>query len=175
MLTKPQQIELLSACMAIGRTQAKNAIGKDAIVVIGNTGAGKSTFVNYLAGCKLEMRKAKDIGLTGVLGKVMVVKGTADGGPKNEIMKIGHSKKSQTFVPEIATVDGLTFIDAPGFLDNNRGAEINIANAVNIRAALAQASSVRVLVLINFMSLKADRARGLTQMLEICAGSIFTC
>jgi hypothetical protein len=169
-LTKLEQIELLSACMRIGRVQAKIASGKDVVVVIGNTGAGKSTLVNYLAGCKIVLKKAKDVGQAGVLtGKVMVVKGTADKGPRDEIMKIGHSKKSQTFVPEIATVDDHTFIDAPGFLDN-RGAEINIANAVNIRAALAEARSVRVLVLINFKSLDADRGRGLTEMLEICSG-----
>ena len=59
------------------------------------------------------------------------------------------------------------YCDCPGFLDN-RGAEINIANAVNIKRALQEAKCVKVLILINYFSLLADRGRGLTEMLEIC-------
>ena len=57
--------------------------------------------------------------------------------------------------------------DCPGFLDN-RGAEINIGNAVNIKSALSQASSARIVLLINYYSLKAERGRGVNEMLDIC-------
>ena len=59
---------------------------------------------------------------------MVVVKG-------EEIVKIGHSKTSQTFLPSVvdpregSEAKGLIFCDCPGFEDN-RGAEINIANAV---------------------------------------------
>ena len=45
---------MLSQCVAMGREQAKSAENGAAVAIIGNTGAGKSTFVNYLHGCKME-------------------------------------------------------------------------------------------------------------------------
>eukprot|EP00968_Pinguiococcus_pyrenoidosus_P028235 scaffold7700_cov344-Pinguiococcus_pyrenoidosus.AAC.1 len=65
----------------------------------------------------------------------------------------------------------LVFCDCPGFLDN-RGAEINIANAANVRTAIVKAASVRVIVLISYHSLLADRARGIQDMIKIC-GDLF--
>ena len=68
------------------------------------------------------------------LKKLVVVLPKKDGGTIDEIMKIGHSKESKTFMPQVEhdKTNNLTYIDCPGFLDN-RGAEINIANAVNIK------------------------------------------
>ena len=91
----------------------------------------------------------------GLLEKLLLVQGTSEGGPLDEVMPIGHTKKSHTFIPQIETVDGHTWCDCPGFLDN-RGAEINIANAVNIKVALANAKSAKIIVLINYFSLRAD-------------------
>ena len=62
----------------------------------------------------------------------MVVKSRKEGGSLEEIMPIGHSKRSTTFMPQIESgPKGVIYCDCPGFLDN-RGKEINIANAVNI-------------------------------------------
>jgi ribosome biogenesis GTPase A len=33
------------------------AEGKDGVLVIGNTGAGKSTLINYLLGCKMGIKR----------------------------------------------------------------------------------------------------------------------
>jgi hypothetical protein len=134
--------------------------------VIGNTGAGKSTFLNYLIGCKLQLEDPEVLGIPG-LDDIVIV--SADSRVK-EVMPIGHTKVSKTFIPQIE-VDhadaGVAYCDCPGFLDN-RGVEINIANAVNIRRTLQSAQSVKVLILINYHALKADRVRGLRDMLVIC-------
>jgi hypothetical protein len=71
-------------------------------------------------------------------GKLVVVQSTKDGGALKEVMPVGHTIHSKTFMPHIETptllADAahsarlLTFADCPGFLDS-RGAEINIANA----------------------------------------------
>lgn len=45
--------------------------------------------------------------------------------------------------------------------------EINISNAVNIKSVVCMASEVRVLVLINYNSLQADRGRGLRETLKV--------
>merc|ERR1712185_838424 len=105
----------------------------------------------------------KDAGFTTEL-KTKIAR-VAEGSPVQEVMKIGHLNKSATFLPAVHHDEGsgLTLCDCPGFLDN-RGAEINIANACNIKQMIAQAKSVRVVVLINYDSLSADRGRGVKEL-----------
>ena len=168
-LSEQESIDLLTTCTAYGEHNARDIKGKEAVIVIGNTGAGKSSFVNYLAGCEMVFKgkKKKDGKMS--KKKHLVVKPKAEGGCLDEIMPIGHDKKSKTFMPHIeTTAQQITYCDCPGFLDN-RGAEINIANAVNIRKAFSQAKGVKVIILINYCSLKADRGRGLTDMINICS------
>ena len=168
-LDDAESIALLTYCVSLGEENTQRLIGKQAVIVIGNTGAGKSTFVNHLLGCEMMKKSPRELGMKGV-GKVVVVRSAAEGGPLDEIMPIGHTKISKTFVPQVQedlTHAELVYCDCPGFLDN-RGAEVNIANAVNIRRLLQSSSDVRVIVLINYHSLKADRGRGLRETLEIC-------
>jgi energy-coupling factor transporter ATP-binding protein EcfA2 len=168
-LSDTESIALLTYCVAAGAGNAKQIAGKGSVIVIGNTGAGKSTFVNYLLGCEMIEKTPEELGIEGI-EEVVVVKSKAEGGPCDEIMPIGHAKTSKTFMPQIAVdtdASSLAYCDCPGFLDN-RGAEINIANAVNIKRVLQEAEYVKVLILINYHSLLADRGRGLTDMLRIC-------
>ncbi len=165
-LTLEESIHVLTHCIQHGKAQAQKAQGKDLIILIGNTGAGKSTLANRLSGCTLEVKKPKELGLKG-LTPVIVVKPCSQGGTLDEVMPIGHSNQSKTFMPQVETDrTGNTYCDCPGFLDN-RGSEINIANAVNIKNTLAAAKSVKAIILINYHSLLADRARGLREMFQI--------
>ncbi|XRB03151.1 ubiquitin carboxyl-terminal hydrolase [Pycnococcus provasolii] len=163
-LNADQQLEVLEACIAAGKQQAVRATDKQLVMVIGNTGAGKSTLVNYLHGCQMELHKTTDD--KGKKKKVIRVR--EDSSPP-ELMVIGHTNKSATFMPKVdGGDDTLTFANCPGFLDN-RGAEINIANAVNIKAAVSQAAGIRVLIVLNYYSLKADRGRGIRELAQILA------
>jgi len=115
-------------------------------------------------------KDAKELGIKCLQTSVVVVRSKLEGGQRNEVMPIGHDKTSKTFMPQIAADLGypvLAYCDCPGFFDN-RGPEINIANAVNIKLALQEAKCVKVLILISFKSLEADRGRGLADMLNIC-------
>ena len=87
--------------------------------------------------------------------------------PVKEVMSIGHSKTSHSFVPELAEAQdmGSIVVDCPGFFDN-RGAEISIANAANIKAVMAQANGVTLVAVLNYYSLKADRGRGVREVLD---------
>ena len=49
------------------------------VIVIGNTGAGKSTLVNYLLGCDMIQKTPKELGIKG-LQKLVVVKSKSEGG-----------------------------------------------------------------------------------------------
>ena len=153
--------DCLVRCIEHGRLQARRASKQSLVVVLGNTGAGKSAFINLLHGCTF--------GLTDE-GKMAV----SSESPVSELMRIGHSNKSETFAPQVepATATfgaGFAFADCPGFLDN-RGFEINVANAVNVKQAIAAATSVRVVVIINYYSLLADRGKGVKDLLTILSG-----
>ena len=73
-LTVTQSITLLAACLKIGEERSTKTTAKDITIVIGNTGAGKSSLVNYLAGCKMKLVKAKEIGVQAI-GKLLLVQG----------------------------------------------------------------------------------------------------
>ena len=156
--TPSDQIKLLTDCVRYGRVNAEAMSGKDAVIILGNTGAGKSTFINYLAGCELEVNWIKG-------RRKLKVRGTASGGVQDEVAPIGHEATSKTFMPQIVAVDDQVYCDCPGFSDN-RGVEINIANAVNIKQALSRAQSLRMVVLVNYHSLEADRANGFRSLLS---------
>jgi energy-coupling factor transporter ATP-binding protein EcfA2 len=160
-LSVEESVQVVSTCLGKGRTTALKIDGEDAVFIIGNTGAGKSTFINYLCGRKMAERKKKELGMKGT-GKVIVVEGG------DSLAKIGHDKNSATFLPDIIIDPDarVTYCDCPGFMDN-RGAEINIANAVNIRTAARQSKTIRVIVLISYKSIESDRGRGLKELLKI--------
>ena len=52
-LSDSESIGILTHCVQLGEANAAKIQGKDAVIVLGNTGAGKSAFVNYLLGCDL--------------------------------------------------------------------------------------------------------------------------
>ncbi|CAK0884720.1 unnamed protein product, partial [Prorocentrum cordatum] len=160
-LTLEESRSCLVSCVEHGRAQARRAAGKRVVVVVGNTGAGKSAFVNFLHGCAFELDSAERV----------VVR--ADSAAK-ELMKIGHSNKSETFEPQVELAaesfgPDYAFADCPGFLDN-RGFEINVANAVNVKRTLVSAASAVVVVIINYHSLLSDRGKGVRDLFHILSG-----
>jgi hypothetical protein len=91
------------------------------------------------------------------------------GSPSGSRMLIGHSRTvSTTFLPQVAVASyqsDLCFTDLPGFLDT-RNVEISIINAANIRGVLTRSSSVRVLLLIAFPALRADRLASVKTVMD---------
>jgi hypothetical protein len=116
-LSESESIVLLTSCVSDGVANAQQIEGKEAVIVLGNTGAGKSTFVNYMLGCELIQKSPKELGIKGIK-KIVVVKSKLEGGRCDEVMPIGHSKTSKTFMPQIA-IDplnlNLAYCDCPGF------------------------------------------------------------
>lgn len=76
-----------------------------AVIVIGDTGVGKSTIMSFLAGSNLVVRYD---GLKPYL----------DNANNSNKIKIGHEKYSETSVPTKAVIEGMAFYDCPGFKDN---------------------------------------------------------
>lgn len=82
----------------------KDESAQEAIIVIGDTGVGKSTVMNFLAGNELMVR------CQGLKPK-LVVEGETN-------IKIGHEKYSETSIPTRTVIQNLAFYDCPGFRDN---------------------------------------------------------
>ena len=135
-------------------------------MVLGNTGTGKCTTVNCLVGCEMKLVKPGELGLSGIK-KVVVVDPESH---VREIMPIGHGRRSHTFLPQIAPDPKHThraYCDCPGFSDT-RGAEINIANAINIRKILQQATGVKAVFLTDYNGLLVDRGDSIRNVEAMC-------
>lgn len=158
-----QSIEVITTCISMGIPESQKAQDQDLVLMIGNTGAGKSTAINYLNGC--EMERIRNNGAS-----VIIVKESA---AAQSIAEIGHGD-SKTFIPTVikSVIEQIAFCDCPGFSDN-RGQEINISNAVNIRHTIEKAKSVKLIVLIDYASAtdaKGTVIRGIIKTLDALFG-----
>ncbi|MGE3920101.1 MAG: GTP-binding protein [Gammaproteobacteria bacterium] len=152
-----QSIDCIANFIKMGVTQSKSAFNQKLIFLLGTTGSGKTTAMNTLHGCEMEMLK-----LPNSYKRIIKVKDTSEIPP---ISEIGHGRISKTFMPFIVKSDttGLLFADCPGF-DDTRGDEIRIANAVNLSQIIHSAESARFIVFINYHTLNTDRAVGLVKL-----------
>ena len=82
----------------------KDPNANEAVIVIGDTGVGKSTILAFLSGAELFVRYE---GLKPVLDC-----------PNGNAIKIGHEKYSETSIPNKVVIENLAFYDCPGFKDN---------------------------------------------------------
>jgi len=147
-------VAILQECIGYGKIPAEAANGKDLVIVVGHTGSGKSTTINYLVGCDIAENENGDV----FVKEDSIIP---------EEGKIGHGYISETFIPNVTGEhDGITYVDCPGFKDN-RGAEINIANAVNIRNTVKNAHTLKALFLISYESILSNRAENLKELVGI--------
>jgi predicted GTPase len=161
-LTPSQSITLLNHCAELGEQSAATAAGQTVSMFLGNTGTGKSTTLNALLGCRMraEFNDETD-------EETIIVDPSS---PREEVMPIGHSSRSQTFMPQIAQDPdnpNSAYCDCPGFSDN-RGAEINIANAINTKRVLQQAAGVKAVFLTEYSDLIGNRGNNVHAMENMC-------
>ena len=104
-----------------------------AIIVIGDTGVGKSTIMAFLSGAEMMVRYD---GLKPVLDC------------KDPTIKIGHEKYSETSVPNKLVIDDLAFYDCPGFKDN-KGEEYEISNSFFVQRLLDIYPKVKIVLMID--------------------------
>jgi energy-coupling factor transporter ATP-binding protein EcfA2 len=135
-----------------------SAQGQDIVAFLGNTGSGKSTLVNFLAGKAI---------VVGTDGEDYVLADPND----QSAMVIGTGGNSETLYPKFIDVDGLRFFDLPGFNDTD-GSERNLVNAAFIRQILLDAASVRLVFVVGQDQFTADRSASVRQMFH-CLKHLF--
>lgn len=110
--------------------------GKSVVLIIGGSGVGKSTVLNFLAGCTLEHLNDTNTSV--------VVKLVAEGGDREPVVSIDRG--TQACVPQVVfdPVTEWCFCEFPEMLDNS------IATIANLNTALSNAKDVRVLVVFRY-------------------------
>ncbi|MDP4157773.1 MAG: GTPase, partial [Bacillota bacterium] len=157
--SEPSVLEKRSAESIAQRIKAefsKNAVllnsakGQHIVAFLGNTGAGKSTLVNLLAGKKLVVDPE---------GEDYILAQPDD----STAMVIGTGGNSETLYPKAIDVEGLRFFDLPGFNDTD-GSERNLVNAAFTRKILLDAASVRLVFVVGQDQFTADRGDSAKKM-----------
>jgi len=147
-------LAILQSLMSNGFSKIEKAKEKSVVLVIGNTGSGKSTTINYLMGCTMkEIEKGGDF--------VIV---TED--DNKYYATIGHTNQSETLYPEtyVNKEDEVAYCDCPGFEDN-RGLEERICISINTQLAVKFAKIIKaIVVVIDYHELKAVRAEGFNKL-----------
>ncbi len=133
-------------------TSEKGALGQHIVAFLGNTGAGKSTLINFLAGKALKV---------GDYGEDYVLRDSGD----TTAMIIGQGGRSETLYPKSIDVGELRFFDLPGFNDTD-GSERNLVNAAFIRKILLDAESVRFVFVAGQDQFTSDRSASIRKMFQ---------
>lgn len=140
---------------------------KDAVMVVGGTGAGKSTLMHVLKGIPLALYKRKLDGkefLTPTNPEQMLTGS-----------KIGATLKSETKHVNILSchdespgpLSNLQIIDTPGFLDTTP--EDEIVNAVTISKTMVNCKTLRVIFLFRETTLYDGKSQGFLSELKTLA------
>jgi ribosome biogenesis GTPase A len=122
---------------------------KDIVVFLGNTGAGKSTLINYISGKRLEVNALNDIVLDPT---------------EQSTMAIGGGNNSETFLPSYIQVGSLLLYDLPGFMDT-RGTARSLVNACFIKNIIENANSVKLVFVAGIDQITGDRGESFKTLL----------
>lgn len=146
---------------------------KDIVLLIGETGSGKSTSIHFLAGSVMQEIEV-EIEPGKYLQHVTAVGPISNRGLRNVTSSPFHKSETRYIAPvtiELQDVLGshengvIILCDAPGFGDT-AGAEVDIANSVGVLEALAGTQSVKLLALSNFQNL-GKRGEGIQKLAHI--------
>lgn len=128
----------------------------NAILVLGNTGSGKSTLINYLCGKTLQAKETSN----DFFGKYSLE-------CNQQLTKISSGGKSETFTP-IPIRDNqnhLIFWDCPGYNDT-RGELVGLINAYCIAKIAKKTNKAKVLLVVDSAEAKSSRGEHLREILK---------
>jgi hypothetical protein len=135
---------------------------EDAVFIMGNTGAGKTTTMNHLCGRKVvSVRDASD-GYVVRLDIENPLEGCVVGHGGDSGTRYLHSIVD----PAGSSDNNLVFCDTPGFGDTE-GSSVDIANAVAISWTIRQCRSVRLVLLIEASMFSSPRGVELSKLLHL--------
>lgn len=124
---------------------------KDVILFLGNSGAGKSTTIHFLAGSK--MKRVRQKGFYHIE--------PIDSAPCARDVKVVLSTQSATSSMIVVELpNGMIICDTPGFGDTT-GPETDIANGIGLVNSLSFTRSVKLVMILSKQNM--DRLRGVRE------------
>lgn len=115
---------------------------QDIIVVVGNTGSGKTAFTHYVAGDYSQLTAVK--ANNNPYSQDYVIDD-----PFDKISGKDQTTVSKTILPELVVdEDGIAWYDCPGFSDT-RNTSVEIATTYFVKNVIDHAKSVKVLFVVN--------------------------
>ncbi|KAL4489791.1 hypothetical protein ABPG72_022431 [Tetrahymena utriculariae] len=173
---RPLNINEMKRLIQQADMAAKMIEGQEIILLLGGTGAGKSTTIHFLAGSQMgfqEIQLEKDSFLQYIAPVQVKNRGL-------QKIKVGFSATSETrFITPVSvnfkdldmpSNGSIILCDSPGF-DDTAGPEVDIANGLGIVKAIKKCKSVRPVILLSFKSM-GDRGQGIKQIAHILVGFV---
>ena len=157
----PLDMDVLLPLLKRASTAGEKIRDQDIVLILGETGAGKSTTMHWLGGSTMELvtisKRKQEIRPTNVLH------------PDLEAVTTSSAMRSETRSIHAVELDQLHskpifLCDTPGFKDTE-GTEMDIANGMSIVSAVRKSGSVRVLLLVSSESL-GDRMNGFREVVK---------
>jgi GTP-binding protein EngB required for normal cell division len=152
---QPLNVPLMISLIEDFDTTAQRIAGQDIILILGETGAGKSTSIHFLAGSEME-----EIEINGFdhIQPTQISTNVRD-------LRVGASTQSVTkSIIAVQLVNGMIICDTPGFGETT-GPEADIANGIGIIHSLALTKSVKLVMVLSQQNM--DRLRGIRKMNQI--------
>ena len=168
-IVEPFNIEYMLDLYDKTEHAAKQVLNEDAVIVLGHTGAGKSTTIHFLAGSKMVRdKKTGHIYPDKITNKAL-------SNVKTEFRMAESVTRYIAGVPisledagiRISSKDNaknkMVLCDTPGF-DDTSGAEVDVANGLGIIRAVSLAKEAKILLVIGRADLDGSRMRGAKQL-----------
>lgn len=177
-LKKIRPLDTFEALRLVAKAKEAASLiaGKDIVLLIGETGSGKSTTIQFLAGSRMAVVQVQ-IGPDKFLRHITAVGQITNPGLQNITTSPHHKSETRYIAPVTISLqevlgepDVLILCDAPGFSDT-AGAEVDLANSVGVLEALIGAKSVKLLALSNFQNL-GKRGEGIRKIARILVSMI---
>lgn len=163
---QPLDMELMLGLIAKTKEAAKRIESQDIILLLGGTGAGKSTTIHWLGGSTMKktfVGGLKHIAPVEVLGSELESVTTSPF-TRSETRSI-NAVKVDLDKMGLASSGEVVLCDTPGFGDTN-GPEVDIANGSGVVDAVCLCHSVKILILISMHSI-GDRLEGIGKLSRI--------
>ena len=130
-------------------TSIANSTGKDTVLFIGNTDSGKSTSINYLAGCKMMMKRIES--KNGRVKRMVAI---------DPVVKIGQEAHSETLYPAAISPENMATIlaDCPGFADD-RGCAYEVCANIATKCITNSVPIKSVFVVIPVGSITEEKGK----------------